>query len=372
MAERLTTIPPPRPEDNDDVRWALSTATALWSSGASDDALKWLRRAGETASELDDDARAVELFKAAASIRTSMLPPPPAMTAVTWDQSGAEPVSEVRTRLDPRLVGHAQHAPRSAESPSTAPPATAPPATVSPATVSPATAPVATAVATAPPAIGPTSSASPSSAPPARRPPPPPLPRAATLPPASRRTPPPGLEAPPSSRRGSIPAAPPVPVRAARIGSIPPARPTPRMRSQHDTSLGIGKGESAKRPARVVMPSGLRETQIGLGAVRVQGGGVVPATAVRPSKVTPSSVKLSSTRFVVVPGTRRGELTLKAIASDVDPPAGTAVAVIVPRSINDAEMIDRILEAGAEFFDLHHDDQPTNPGAPGERTRRAC
>jgi hypothetical protein len=150
------------------------------------------------------------------------------------------------------------------------------------------------------------------------------------------------------------------------------------MRSQHDTSLGVGRGlgvgggDPVKSPARVIMPSGLRETQIGLGAVRLQGAAAVPAIPARASKVTPSSVKLSSTRFVVVPGARRGELSLKAIASDADPPAGAAVAVIVPRSINDAEMIDRILEAGAEFFDLHHDDQPTNPGAPGERTRRAC
>lgn len=249
-ADLRTTIPPPHPQDNDDVRWALSTATALWSSGACEDALKWLRRAGETASEYDDDLRAVELFKAAAVIRTSMLPPPP-------EPGVSDPVSEVRTRLDPRLV-----------------------------TLSP---PI-------------TSDSSPAT----------------------------------------------------------DSSPTPRMRSQLDTSLGLGvagkNGAIGGGPHVAISPA-QRQTQIGLGAVRV-------------SRSTPSSIKMSSTRFVVVPGSQRGELTLKALASDAEPPSGVAVAVVVPRSVRDAELIDRILEAGAGFFDLHHDDQPTHPGAGGERTRQ--
>ena len=73
-------IPQPRNDDADDIRWALSTAAALWQSGASSDALRWLRRAAESANDSDDDVRALELFKAAASIASSI--PPPAESQV--------------------------------------------------------------------------------------------------------------------------------------------------------------------------------------------------------------------------------------------------------------------------------------------------
>src|SRR5262245_42463362 len=76
-------IPEPRKTDADDVTWALSTAAALWQSGASADAVRWLRRAAERANDRDDELRAVELFKAAATLASS-LPPP----------SGEQPCSE--------------------------------------------------------------------------------------------------------------------------------------------------------------------------------------------------------------------------------------------------------------------------------------
>ncbi|MFO0553200.1 MAG: hypothetical protein U0271_32730 [Polyangiaceae bacterium] len=59
-------IPEPRDDDDEDVHWALSTATALLGRGESTEALKWLRRAAESASDSNRDARALELFKAAA------------------------------------------------------------------------------------------------------------------------------------------------------------------------------------------------------------------------------------------------------------------------------------------------------------------
>lgn len=122
------------------------------------------------------------------------------------------------------------------------------------------------------------------------------------------------------------------------------------------------------------MPFDLKETKIGLGAVRIHPGfnaaGAPVKQAATTKRATPSAVKLSSTRFVVTPGTARGELLLKVLPTDAEPPKGVAVAVISPRDAQDAELIDRILEAGAGFFDLHHDDEPTNPGAGGERARR--
>src|SRR5262245_31735162 len=61
-------IPAPLDDDDEDVYLALSTAGTLWARGEHDDSLRWLRRAAETASDVDADARALELFKAAAEV----------------------------------------------------------------------------------------------------------------------------------------------------------------------------------------------------------------------------------------------------------------------------------------------------------------
>lgn len=61
-------IPPALDDDDEDVYLALSTAGTLWSRGEHEDALRWLRRAAETASDVDADARSLELFKAAAEV----------------------------------------------------------------------------------------------------------------------------------------------------------------------------------------------------------------------------------------------------------------------------------------------------------------
>jgi len=68
-------IPTPLAEDNEEVHWALSTAAALWATGDRGDALRWLRKAAETANDLEEDSRALELYKAAATIRSTLLPP---------------------------------------------------------------------------------------------------------------------------------------------------------------------------------------------------------------------------------------------------------------------------------------------------------
>jgi hypothetical protein len=75
-------IPPAKKDDSEDVAWALSTAEAMYARGDRSDALKWLRRAAEAASEGESDDRALELAKAAADLATQIgpvtsAPPPP-------------------------------------------------------------------------------------------------------------------------------------------------------------------------------------------------------------------------------------------------------------------------------------------------------
>jgi hypothetical protein len=69
---RKNPIPQARADDHEDVSWALSTAEATWNRGDRTDALKWLRRAAEAASEAEADDRALELAKAAAEIATNL------------------------------------------------------------------------------------------------------------------------------------------------------------------------------------------------------------------------------------------------------------------------------------------------------------
>src|SRR5215813_13632337 len=80
--QELAPIPAPNQDDDEDVHWALSTAGALWARGERAEALKWLRRAAEQASDVNADVRALELFKAAADVAskvgTASAPPPAA------------------------------------------------------------------------------------------------------------------------------------------------------------------------------------------------------------------------------------------------------------------------------------------------------
>lgn len=63
-------IPQPTASDPEDVSWALSTAEAMWARGDVAEAVKWLRRGAEAASEAEADERALELAKAAANLAT--------------------------------------------------------------------------------------------------------------------------------------------------------------------------------------------------------------------------------------------------------------------------------------------------------------
>ncbi|RYZ64653.1 MAG: hypothetical protein EOP08_08560, partial [Proteobacteria bacterium] len=51
-------VPKPLGTDEEDVAWALATAEAMWARGDKLDAVKWIRKAAEAASEADDILRA--------------------------------------------------------------------------------------------------------------------------------------------------------------------------------------------------------------------------------------------------------------------------------------------------------------------------
>ena len=65
-------IPQAIATDSEDVAWALSTAEAMFACGDASDALKWLRRAAEAASEVVVDDRSRTLQRATADFAASI------------------------------------------------------------------------------------------------------------------------------------------------------------------------------------------------------------------------------------------------------------------------------------------------------------
>lgn len=91
-------IPAAVPGDPEDVSWALSTAEAMYGRGDVAEALKWVRRAAEAASEAENDDRALELAKAAADLTAAMsaasaAPPAPPAGAAVLTKTVQTPVS---------------------------------------------------------------------------------------------------------------------------------------------------------------------------------------------------------------------------------------------------------------------------------------
>ncbi len=93
-------FPEPRPDDGEDVGWALETASALWARGDAREAIRWIRRAAETAGDKGNDSRAVDLARAAADLATELkippsMPPPPmestSASVVATMPGGGEP-----------------------------------------------------------------------------------------------------------------------------------------------------------------------------------------------------------------------------------------------------------------------------------------
>jgi hypothetical protein len=162
MSGSAANLPTPRPDDDEDVVWGLSTASALWARGERRDAIVWIRRAIDAANGAGQAGRASELDGAAAALEKALAEPPAADAAVDDDaETIAEEPAAVRAAVDAALQRNEPAAPP-APAPSPSVPAgvrtPVPPSRRTPEPVIPRTA--------APPAITP--------APPAATPPAPP------------------------------------------------------------------------------------------------------------------------------------------------------------------------------------------------------
>jgi hypothetical protein len=96
----MSTIPAvlaPADDDDEDVRWALSTASSFWARGETADALKWVRRAAESADGVGHDARSLALFKAAAEL-TSVIARSPALSDEPTGPAATSESTRARSR----------------------------------------------------------------------------------------------------------------------------------------------------------------------------------------------------------------------------------------------------------------------------------
>jgi len=75
-------IPAAKEDDPEEVSDKLSIAAAMWARGEKNDALSWLRRAAESASDADADMRALELAKAASALSDAIAGAPPSASKV--------------------------------------------------------------------------------------------------------------------------------------------------------------------------------------------------------------------------------------------------------------------------------------------------
>lgn len=143
MVDLAVSLPEPRPDDDEDVVWGLSTASALWARGEHGDAVVWLRRAVDAAASAGQEKRAADLLVATRrveqtledSVRHTMPPPPLAERAAAETlpdlRVPAAPVPDrkslgIEAELDPAALPPPPVAPTSTKPASSAP---RPPAT---------------------------------------------------------------------------------------------------------------------------------------------------------------------------------------------------------------------------------------------------
>ncbi len=306
-------IPAPHPDDDEDVSWALSTASALWSRGEVVESLKWLRRAAEAASDANRDQRSLDLFKVAAEVTTlagvgrTAAPSPPTPSGAPPPRATFPPPSPSQNPT--QSSGASQHPPASRRPPgppprrsvippgavqSSAPPPPPPP--VTPRTPTPAQ------IAPKPPLTPKTSVA-------------PPLPQQTSAVPPSGRSapPPPPMRTPPSRPEsgphpGSAPATPsksPAVVDAARValrrggpaavGSSARRRDTadgrskPRPMELTPRERGAPSGEGKGRSKIASELTSERATYAGIG-----GDPVAPANTSDDARTSPNAERLVS------------------------------------------------------------------------------
>jgi len=78
----------PEPGDNEDVVSALETADIFWTKGDTDEALRWLKRAAETASDAGDDMRALAIARSAADLKSEPVSSVAAVASTAVDAAG--------------------------------------------------------------------------------------------------------------------------------------------------------------------------------------------------------------------------------------------------------------------------------------------
>jgi hypothetical protein len=95
MTESLA-FPPPEASDLEDVAWNLQTGGTMWARGDHHEAVRWLRRAAEAASDANSDMRAVALARAAADLTAALELPPsilPPLSAAPSTETTPVPVT---------------------------------------------------------------------------------------------------------------------------------------------------------------------------------------------------------------------------------------------------------------------------------------
>jgi hypothetical protein len=90
-------FPQPEPDDADEVVLALKTAGSLWTSGEKLEAIRWLRKAQESADGAGNDMRSLTLARAAAEL-TEAAEKTDALKADETEQSASEPAATEDSR----------------------------------------------------------------------------------------------------------------------------------------------------------------------------------------------------------------------------------------------------------------------------------
>jgi len=226
----LPTVPEAKPEDPEDVSWALSTAEAMWARGDNLEGIKWVRKAAEAAADAEQDERYLELVKAASDL-ASMI----ARRSMASIPDG------------PGLAGGAPPAAASSQAPMAQPPMAQPPMGQTP---------MAQPVSSRPGSVGPSTARSGApSMPVPSRPPPPVPPKSAPPAPAPGRSGAPG-PIPLPSRASTPPKAPVAPQRAApRPLATSDARQGPQagrgiLSNRTVPEASSGKSPKARRRSR--------------------------------------------------------------------------------------------------------------------------
>ncbi len=101
MADAQNPIPSPQSGDSDDVELALETSQRLYKNGDNVEALKWLRRAANSAEEAGDDMRQLQLARVAADLAAVVNAGPQVLTSAPSLKPSAAPAAASRLPQPP-------------------------------------------------------------------------------------------------------------------------------------------------------------------------------------------------------------------------------------------------------------------------------